>query len=305
VILENCIRKGEVAAMDTFFAIDTRRRSAKPRTDSAQMRVAPKAVALSTGVTLQYVEHGDPAGIPVIMLHGVTDSWHSFEPVLPHLPKSVRALALTQRGHGDADRPTTGYRTRDFAADVAAFMDALSLETAVILGHSLGSTNALRFAIDFPHRMRGLILVGAFAGYRRNPAIGEFWNSSVATLADPIDAGFVREFQESTLARPPVPGMVDKAVQESLKVPAHVWRAALAGCLEDDFVDGIAGIAAPTLVLWGDRDALIPRADQEIFQARIARCRLVVYPGGGHAPHWEDPVRIAADVSAFVATLLT
>src|SRR5215470_1516791 len=229
--------------MDTLFDGDTQRRGARPRNDATQMRAVPKAVVLSTGVTLQYAEHGDPAGIPVIMLHGVTDSWHSFEPVLPHLPGSIRALALTQRGHGDADRPGTGYRTRDFAADVAAFMNALGLETAVVLGHSLGSTNALRFAIDFPLRMRGLILVGAFATYRRNSVIAELWNSSVATLADPIDPGFVREFQESTLARPPVPGMVDKAVQESLKVPARVWRAALAGCLEDDFVDGIAGIA--------------------------------------------------------------
>ena len=60
------------------------------------------SVELPTGVTLQYVEQGDPAGIPVLLLHGATDSWRSFEPVLPHLPSSIRAFALTQRGHGDA-----------------------------------------------------------------------------------------------------------------------------------------------------------------------------------------------------------
>ena len=70
------------------------------------MSFTTKAIALSTGVTLPYVEQGDPDGVPVILLHGVTDSWRSFEPVLPHLPPSIHAFALTQRGHGDADRPS-------------------------------------------------------------------------------------------------------------------------------------------------------------------------------------------------------
>ncbi len=74
----------------------------------------------------------------MLLLHGVTDSWLSFERVLPYLPESINATALTQRGHGDADRPATGYRTRDYAADVAAFLDAVGLGAAVIVGDSMG-----------------------------------------------------------------------------------------------------------------------------------------------------------------------
>src|SRR5918994_40377 len=79
------------------------------------------SVELPTGVTLPYVAQGDPAGVPVVLLHGGTDSWRSFQPVLPYLPSSIRAFALTQRGHGDARRPGSGYHPREFAADVAAF----------------------------------------------------------------------------------------------------------------------------------------------------------------------------------------
>jgi pimeloyl-ACP methyl ester carboxylesterase len=61
-----------------------------------------KSVELPNGVRLPYVEQGDPSGVPVLLLHGITDSWYSFEPVLPHLPESIHAFALTQRGHGDA-----------------------------------------------------------------------------------------------------------------------------------------------------------------------------------------------------------
>ena len=97
-----------------------------------------KSVELSSGVKLPYAEQGDQSGIPLLLLHGYADSWRSFELVLPFLPDSVHAIALTQRGHGDASRPLEGYRPRDHAADVARFMDALGLEAAVISGGSSG-----------------------------------------------------------------------------------------------------------------------------------------------------------------------
>lgn len=263
------------------------------------MKSIVNSVELPNGVKLKYVEQGNPAGIPLLMLHGVTDSWHSFEPVLPHLPDSIHALALTQRGHGDADRPATGYRTRDFAADVAAFTDALGLGPAIVVGHSMGSTNAKRFAIDYPERTRGLVLIGSFATYRNNPGLVEFWESTVSRLTDPVDPGFVREFQESTLAQPVPAAFLDAIVRESLKVPARVWRAAFEGFFEDDFVKELGTITAPTLLLWGDRDGLSRRADQDGLLAAITESRLAVYDGAGHALHWEEPERFAGDLVSF------
>jgi alpha/beta hydrolase fold len=90
------------------------------------MRPQVQCARLASGVALQYCEQGDPAGVPIICLHGVTDSWRSFELLFEHLPRSFRAIALSQRGHGDSDRPQSGYRARDFADDLAAFMDALA-----------------------------------------------------------------------------------------------------------------------------------------------------------------------------------
>lgn len=105
-----------------------------------------KSVELPTGVTLQYIEQGSPSGVPVLLLHGISDSWHSFELVLSHLPESIHAFALTQRGHGDSSRPETAYRYRDFTADMAAFIDAHNIEAAVVVGHSMAapSLSALR-----------------------------------------------------------------------------------------------------------------------------------------------------------------
>jgi pimeloyl-ACP methyl ester carboxylesterase len=261
-----------------------------------------KTIVLPNGVTLPYVEQGDPSGVPMLLLHGFTDSWHSFEPVLPHLPASIHAFALTQRGHGDADRPSHGYRTRDFAADMVRFMDAVGLEAAILVGHSMGATNAQRFAIDHPERTLGLVLAASFATYRGNPVLVEFWESAVSRLQDPIDPVFVREFQASTLAQATPQPFLDFVVKESLKVPAHVWRKAFEGFLEDDFADDLKAIEAPTLILWGDRDALAPRRDQDIMLAAIPDAALIVYEGTGHAVHWEQPERLAADLVAFVRT---
>jgi non-heme chloroperoxidase len=257
---------------------------------------------LPNWVQLQYVEQGDPAGIPVLLLHGVTDSWHSFEPVLPHLPKSLRAFALTQRGHGDASRPAAGYRFHDFAADLVAFMGALNLGAAVIAGHSMGSSVAQRFALDYPERTLGLVLMGSFASLRENPGVLHLWDSAISALTDPVDPGFVREFQESTLAQPVPPAFLETVVQESLKVPARVWRAAFEGFLQDDFSRELEKIKAPTLIVWGDQDTFCPRSDQDTLVRAIAGSQLVVYPGAGHALHWEQPERFASDLVTFVET---
>ena len=264
------------------------------------MTFAIKSIALPTGVTLSYVEQGEPNGMPVILLHGVTDSWHSFELVLPHLPPSIHAFALTQRGHGDSDRPMTGYGFHDFAADVAAFMDILQLETAVLVGHSMGSGVAQRFALDYPNRLLGLVLVGSFAILPGNPSVQEFWDSVVSTLTDPIDPNLVHEFQQSTLAQPVPAVFYETVVQESLKVPARVWQMIFSTFLQEDWSEELSKITTPTLILWGDRDMYFPRIDQDMLVNAIPGSRLLVYRGAGHALHWEEPARFAHDVVAFI-----
>jgi pimeloyl-ACP methyl ester carboxylesterase len=256
-----------------------------------------KSAELSTGVRLPYVEQGDPAGVPVLLLHGYTDSWRSFEPVLPHLPPSLRAIAPSQRGHGDADRPVAGYRPHDYAADLAALMDALDLESAVVAGHSMGSSAAQRFAIDYPERTRGLVLLASATTWQRSAFLVELWDTVVSTLTDPIDPGFVREFQASPLMSP---AFLDVVVRESLKLPARVWRAVLKDLLEADFSGEIGEIAAPTLIVWGDQDIVAPQSEQAPLAAAIAGARRREYPGLGHGLHWEEPERVATDLATFV-----
>jgi non-heme chloroperoxidase len=258
-----------------------------------------KSAALANGLKLPYVEQGDPSGVPVVFLHAFADSWRSFERMLPCLPRSIRAFAVTQRGHGDADRPAAGYGVEDFTADLGAFMDVMRLEAAVIVASSSAGLTAQRFAVEYPRRTLGLVFIGAPRSFRDKPGVATFLEV-VRGLSDPIDPAFVREFVETTVSSPVPPAFLETIIAENLKVPARVWKATLEGLVESVPATETATITAPTVILWGDRDAFIPRSDQGALAVAIPGSRLVIYKGTGHVVHWEQPGRVAADIVALV-----
>ena len=250
-------------------------------------------------IKLPYVEQGDATGVPVVMLHGATDSWRSFEPVLPHLPDDIRAVAVTQRGHGEAPKPQSGYLIEDLAGDVADLMDGLEIERAILVGHSMGSWVARQIAIDHPDRVLGLVLAGAFQGSLVRDPDAAAAMKELADVPDPVPDEVAREFQLSTLASPIASELLDMFVAESLKLPARVWRDIFLGFAELDQPAGPAELPMPALLVWGDRDAFIPREVQDELVETLPDVRLRVYEGVGHALHWERPKRFAAEVAAF------
>lgn len=269
------------------------------------MTYTVRTADLGGNLRLPYADQGEPSGLPLVLVHGFGDSHRSFDLVLEHLPASIHVVAPTQRGHGVAARPPTGYGLPDLAADLLAFMDSVGLDQAVIAGHSMGSAVALRFAIDHPERTAGLVLAGAASGMKGTPAAREFWETTVSKLTDPVDPGIVRVMTEVILAAPVPREFVETMTGEGAKVPAFVWKAVFESRwrLEGDFSDQLGQVKAPVLVVWGDRDARYPRSQQDELLSAIPDSRLVVYPGAGHLLHWEEPERFAADLTAFVEEL--
>lgn len=261
------------------------------------------SVQLASGLRLQYVRQGQPGGIPLLLLHGFTDSWHSFEPVLPLLPPAFDVIAVTHRGHGDSDHPASGYRDADFAADAVGVLDALGIDRAVVVGHSLGAVIAQRIAIDYPDRVLAAVFVGGFGIPSQSAALAAF-AAEVADLDDPIDLQYVREFQLSTTTRPLSPLLLDTFVAESLKVPARIWREVMAELVKTDLAPGLGRIVAPALIMWGDGDGVATRAEQDFTAREVPGARLNVYPGTGHAVHWDEPQHFVDDLVAFVEAVV-
>lgn len=261
--------------------------------------VSLKSAKLASGINLEYAESGSAKGIPIIFLHGYTDSWHSFDQVMPLLPESMHAFFISQRGHGGSDRPKTGYSPDHFAMDVAQFIEALKIGPAIIVGHSMGATVAQRFGLDYPYLTKALVLVGSFASFKSNAGIEEL-QGIVGKMGDPVDSGFVTEFQKSTLFKPVPAENFRTYVSESMKVPARVWQSIAKETLSVDYTSELNNLSMPVLIVWGDKDIFCPRADQDILVSQIKRSTLSIHKGVGHSVQWEDPSAFTQDFLKFI-----
>lgn len=264
------------------------------------MSPAASTVTLESGVKLSLVTRGEPSGIPLLLLPGPTDSWRSYEQVLDILPPWIRTTAVSQRGHGDSDKPATGYHVHDFAADVPPLLDALGAPSAILAGHSGSCLVARRVALDHPYRVSGLVLEASPTTLRGHPRLIEFVETVIPTLHDPIDPIFARSFVSDTSSERLSPELVDRVVDELMKVPVQAWSEMFASLLAYDDMTEIDRITVPTLLVWGDADQLIDRSMQTRLADRIRGAELLVYTNVGHTPRWEEPIRFARDVAAFV-----
>jgi pimeloyl-ACP methyl ester carboxylesterase len=241
---------------------------------------------LPDGLRLNYVHGGSTEGAAVILLHGLTDSAFSYSRVLPLMPPELRLIAVDQRGHGDSDRPADGYTMDDFAGDVIGLMDALGIARSMLVGHSMGSFVARRVAERAPERVSRLVLVGT-ALTPRNAVVGDL-QTAVEALRDPVDESFIREFQLGTMRRAVPPEFLERVIAESRKLPARVWRAALAGLIR---FQPQWPISCPTAILGGELDAVFSVEEQMALFLGTQYSTLHLEPRVGHALHWEAPER--------------
>jgi pimeloyl-ACP methyl ester carboxylesterase len=179
-----------------------------------------------------------------------------------------------------------------------AFLDAFSIERAAIVGHSFGSFVTRRVAITYPQRVTQIVLIGT-AVSAVSPVTREV-QADMASLEDPVPVEFVRSFQGGTAYAPLPDAFFERLIVESLKLPARLWRKVFDSVLAYDDATQLTRISVPTLLLWGEHDALFARADQDRLVAAIKGARLKIYQETGHCPNWERPELVAADLQEFL-----
>lgn len=248
------------------------------------------------GIELEYATAGPPDGAPIVLLHGLFDHWRSFTPVMPYL-EDVRAYAVTQRGHtGSTPEPGT---IADLAQDAVAFPDAMGIERATLAGHSLGALAALQAATVSPERVDALVLAPGFATANAVPAVHEL-RHAVSAMGEALDREFVEAIQEQA-REPHLPdGFFQTMLDATLRMPAAVCRALLDAIVAFDVECDLARVTAPALLLWGDEDEIVPRAQQDVLAANLPHADLRILPGCGHTPHWDDPEGVADALTRFV-----
>jgi len=248
---------------------------------------------------MKYVEIGPKNGEPIIFVHGYTDSISSWATTAPLLSDKYHIFVIDQRGHGDSEKPMWGYTIPQFGEDVIAFMDALKIKKAVIVGHSMGSFVAHYLSAIHPERVSSMVLIGSAPTCVRNPgAVGLYKVVSAADFKDPVDPAFIKEWQ--TCQIPLDPQFAARQAEQCAKVPVRVWRAALLGLLTDDHTDFLKNIKTPTLIIWGDQDGFFSKSDQDALKAAVPGAVLKIYAGTGHNVQWEQGQKVAGDIRSFL-----
>jgi non-heme chloroperoxidase len=248
---------------------------------------------------MNYVEAGDPKGPALLLVHGYGDSSFSFSRVAPMLDQRYRIVIPDQRGHGDSEKPEAGYEMKNFAADLAALMDALEIRSAIVVGHSMGSFVAMQTALDHSERVERLVLIGT-APKVSNTVTREL-QAAINGLKDPVPMEFIKEFQ-SAASSPSLPKeFFEGVIGASAKLPANVWKKVIAGIMVPDYTAELRKIRMPVTIFWGEKETIFSREEQEPLLRNLPNAKLIIYPNSGHAPNWEEPEKFAKDLNEILA----
>jgi pimeloyl-ACP methyl ester carboxylesterase len=266
-------------------------------TASAAEDTPKRSVVLKSGITMKYVVAGPESGEPLLLLHGLGDSSRSWTFVLPALARRHRVYAVDQRGHGGTEAPACCYALADLAYDAVAFLDAMKVQRASVVGHSLGSFVAQHLATAYQARVAKLVLMGSSDAPSSSDAVAWLWDQA-KTFEGPVSTAFVEEWQSNPT---PVEAVfLSKVKAETGAVPPHVWRGVARAILTEDQRRFLADLRAPVLILAGEKDPMFPPADQERLRKAVPNAVLKVFPQVGHNFHWEVPKPVGEELAAFL-----
>ena len=243
------------------------------------------------------------SGPDVLLIAGLGDPAEAWQPQLDGLADRYRVTAFDNRGVGRSPLPDEPLSVATMADDAAAILRALDVPACHVAGFSMGSTIAQELALRHPELVRSLVLVSTYA---RPDALWraqlEFWRW-LAEAAPSERAFFEAFFTWVYTPRAHADGTVDQIVEEALAFPhpqcVEAFQAQVDACLAHDTADRLAQIAAPTLVLAGELDTILPPRVGRSVAAAIPNARFEVMPGEAHQPFQEVPDEFNARVDAF------
>lgn len=264
---------------------------------------------------LSYQEAG-PAGAPVVLLvHGLASDSDTWELAIPLLAAhGLRVIALDLLGHGDSDKPAGTYLLDDFADSLHGFLAALGIEKATICGHSLGGAIAVHFGYHYPDAVERLVLVSAGGLGRevhfalRAAALPGARAALALAMHPALQAVYRRPALRRALRLTPENLRNLRRTGRALGDPAGrgAFVAAVRGVIEPGGQRGsfiemrYLAEHVPTLLVWAERDSVIPVAHAHATREHLPGSQLVVFPGGGHEPHRRHAQKFADAVAGFV-----
>lgn len=260
----------------------------------------PEKTATVFGAKINYIEAGDPTKPKVILLHGLGGSTANWATNITALSANYHVIALDQVGFGKSDKPFLKYRVATYADFLDKFMSELKIESASLVGNSMGGWVAALMAMKYPNRVNKIVLADAAGIVPPDFGVSQVYQLNNSTrdeiranmkliFANPLlqnNEALVDQFMTARVTSND--GGTINSIIESIK-------------RKEDFLNGRLGeIKKPTLIIWGKQDGLLPVADAYTFNKGIAGSEILIFDACGHAPQFEK----AADFNKAVLEFL-
>lgn len=268
-------------------------------------------VTLRSGVSLAVDRQGTPGGTPLIFVHGFAGRAAGYQQLVDKMRDRYDMLLVDHRGHGDSDKPVGDtydatvplYRIQQFRDDLIEVIETTGFPTPfVVFGHSMGGMISQEFVLARPDLVSHLVLASTLPTYYTNNMVemlGKFksgemeYNEELWRMMSSL--GYTVKFARAN------PAMIEEEITYKRAMPKWAYIA----CIENfvhhfDVRERLHEITAPTLVITGNRDALIDWHNSEFLASKIPGARLVVIPKQNHATIREVPDVVAAEIDALV-----
>lgn len=267
---------------------------------------------------VHYRDEGRRQSPPIILLHGSNASLHTFEPWVMSLEEKFRVITIDLPGHGlTGEIPSGNYSSESMVSVVNQIVSLLNLEQFVIGGNSMGGSIALRYALDHPEKITGLVLIDSSGLIRKKfsnddsqsvwafKLLGNPWLRVIGEVVDPyylVSQGLRAAFYNQTVVREAmIMRYNDLALREGSR-SATMKR--FSGTADEKYqTEDLVSINVPTLLMWGKEDAVIPFAFASGYEELIPNVTTAYYDGVGHIPMEEIPETSVADLIAFLETI--
>jgi pimeloyl-ACP methyl ester carboxylesterase len=241
--------------------------------------------------------------VPVVLLHGLGSSSRDWDFQRVALQARYRVIAIDLPGHGSRPRPRRPLSVHGMAGEVTRVLKDEALPAAHVVGVSLGACVALSLALQAPDRVRSLTLVSGFARLRPAGAAGGLRMLLRLALLTAAPMRLVAwQVARATFPQPEQGELRRLAAASLQRTSRRSYAAAIGALLAFDVRTRLARVRCPTLVVAGSDDRTVPASAARVLAAGIPGARVLIVPGGGHAPHCDTPAAVNAALLDFLAS---